>query len=450
MDSVFQIIIVAFGFIFFILFYRMAAGTLSPKKLNITNICFYYLLVFFVIGGSIIFLGFRNHYLVQKVRDPAVFQKGYFILLYGVIALPLFQILINLLMGIRDYRSFYCDYVAKPVCIDRRSSNNVFLIVLVLSMIGFLATAYTIWKVGYIALVELVKGNSALMSQRSSITRQFAGNQYIRNIFALGMVPPLSYLSYIYWRQTKSRKWGILFAFLLLLSVLCKTYNFEKAPVILYFGFFYVLECMMGNVKKLGKAVLVILAGAAAMVFIYVAILGYSGRLLSLTNGPLSRLLITQVGTLFLHVDLFPDKHAFLAGSSFPRAITWLWGAAESGIRSGRVVMEYYNRAAVQAGIAGVMNSIYIAEAYANFGWTGVLLAPLVVGFCCSFFPNVILMQRKDPLNMTLYLVLTLSYTGSIIGGFVDYIYNILLAILVFLLLAVKVLVQGGSLHFNK
>lgn len=449
MDLIYRIPIVAVGFTLFIRCYKKAAGTLSVKKLNITNICFYYLLVYCMIGGSLIFCGFRNHYLVQKIRDETTFFKGYFILLYGTIILPIFQIFVNRLMGIKDYKKFYENYVSKPVCIDVKDSNNLFSIVVILTIIGFLSTVYTIWKVGYIALFELIKGNVYLMAQRTIITREFSGNQYIRNIFALGLVPPLSYLSYIYWRQTKGRRWGVLFGILLILSILCKTYNFEKAPVILYFGFFYVIETMMGSVKNLGKAIKAVAAGIAALVFIYVVILDYSENLFSLTNGPLSRLLITQISTHFLHVDLFPNRHEYLAGSSFPKAVAWLWRTTAAGVRSGRVVMEYYNSAGVRSGTAGVMNSIYIAEAYANFGLAGVITSPLIVGFCCSFFPNIVLLQKKDPLNMTLYLVLTLSYTGSLTGGFVDYVYNILLFVLVFIFLGSKAIIHKGKLYLK-
>lgn len=449
MTFIVRLLLVAFVFILFVHFYKKAAGTLSIKKLNVTNICFYYLLVYCVIGGSVIFLGFRNHYLVQKVSDENVFTQGYVMIAYGVISLPIFQILFNKLMGIRSYRKFYENYVEKPVIIKKGKDNSAFQIVCILSLIGFLSSIYTFYCIGYVGLFEILRGNLSVMTQRVAITRDFSGNQYIRNILALGMVPILSYIAYIYMRKTRQRSWTYLFICLFLLSILLKTYNFEKAPVIIYVVFFYIIETIMGGVKKFGKAVKYGLFGIAALLYMYYALFDYEGSLFTFSSGPISRLFITQVATFFLHVQLFPKNHPFLNGSSFPSAVSWIFDTTESGIRSGRVVMENYNRAAVLSGTAGVMNSMYVAEAYANFGWIGVIISPIIVAFFTAVVPNIILYQEKDPLNISLYVFVVSVYSSAIVGGFTDFIYNALLIIIVFLFVVIRTVLNNGKIKLR-
>ena len=56
--------------------------------------------------------------------------------------------------------------------------------------------------------------------------------------------------------------------------------------------------------------------------------------------------------------------------------------------RSARVIMEYLNPEGVVSETTGVMNSLYMAEAYANFGNLGLLLSPIIVGFTMIFYIN--------------------------------------------------------------
>ena len=43
-------------------------------------------------------------------------------------------------------------------------------------------------------------------------------------------------------------------------------------------------------------------------------------------------------------------------------------------IRPARIVMSIINFLGIEAGTAGVMNTLFIGEAYANFGWLRVMM----------------------------------------------------------------------------
>lgn len=448
MNMAIRIIIVAIMTLTYVCLFKYVSGTLSLKKLNMNSLTFYFLLIFCFVGANAVFLGFRDHYLIQKCTETVI-EKTYWIIMYALIALPLYMISFQKLMGIHNFNTFFKNYAEREINSLYKNEKSIFVLMLFLTSIGAAAVIYTFRCIGYIPLLELLKGNFSSMTNRVSIAREFTGNQYIRNIFALTLVPSISYIAYIYCRTTKSIRWKMLFTILAVLSVLCKTYAFEKAPVILYVAYFYLIEVMLNKTKKIGKIAIFAIFGISALLFMYYVISDYAGSLFTLSSGPMSRLFMTQIATCYLHVQTFPSKTAFLGGASFSRVISWIFRTSSSGIRSGRVVMEYFNASAVANGTAGVMNSLYIAEAYANFGIAGVISAPVFVAFFITVIPCWILKQEKQPINMALYIVFTSTYANTLIGGYVDFFYSVSLAFvfIVFMLLAAAA--NGGRLKIR-
>lgn len=443
-----RILIIIIMLTFYCFFFKYAAGTLSLKKLNMNSLSFYFLFIYCFFGASAIFLGFRNQYLIQKCSEETL-NKTYWMIMYALIILPIGILFFEKLMGIKNFNMFYKKYCEEQVETSE-NEKGVFSLLVVLTIIGGIALVYTFICIGYVPLLELLKGNFSLISERASIARNFSGNQYIRNFFALLLIPSISYAAYIYYRVTHNSRWRNLFILLFIMSILCKTYDFEKAPVILYIAYFFVIEVMLDNVKDFGKVAKYVIIGITLILLMYYVVVGYSGNLFTLSSGPMGRLFITQIATCYLHVEAFPLRHVFLNGASFPKSISWFLGKAEYGIRSGRVVMEIYNPSGVANGTAGVMNSLYIAEAYANFGKIGVIIAPFVVSFFITVIPCFILKQKKTPLHMALYVIVASMYATCLVGGYVDFIYNVSMAFIVLVFIVLEAIANGGKIKIKK
>jgi hypothetical protein len=105
----------------------------------------------------------------------------------------------------------------------------------------------------------------------------------------------------------------------------------------------------------------------------------------------------------------------------------------QSNERSARLIMMQENPKAVKAGVAGVMNSLFVGEAWANFGLLGVLIAPFYVGMVIQALFMFFLTMPKTPLLLGLFTYF--SYRGSVTGGFNDYIYNAGYVVIVFFFL---------------
>ena len=159
---------------------------------------------------------------------------------------------------------------------------------------------------------------------------------------------------------------------------------------------------------------------------------------------------MTQVAALFLHIKTFPILQPYLNGASLPTLVANFVGSGESWIRSGRIVMEFFNPEGVELGIAGVMNALFVGEAYANWGLIGVAIAPTVVALPFSFAVAILLRLKKTPLVITLHIALFILYIGSVQGGFVDYIYNAIAIILIIMFLFIGGLINSGRIVLIK
>lgn len=112
--------------------------------------------------------------------------------------------------------------------------------------------------------------------------------------------------------------------------------------------------------------------------------------------------------------------------------------------RSARLIMEYVNPAGIEEGAAGVVNALFIGEAWANWGIVGILLSPIYVGFIIQTLYLFILSSPKTPFFIALFVFY--SFNSSITGGINDYIYNIQTMIMI----GVILFVYGGSLILKK
>ncbi len=426
---VFRIMLVAvlFGIITYL--FKKASGSLRLSKMNMISALYYFILIFNLIGASLIYLGFRDHYLIKKIDSyPKLIDNTYYMLAYSMIMFPLVLLLMKRLVSRFLRQRSVDDFIDADI---HYNSNMVPVqgLMLFFAVICTGATIYVFSHLGYIPLVAIIKGQD-LDALRQSGGRFFSGNQYIKNLLMVVLTPYISYLSYAFFRTRQSRFWLLLFIYMAILSVIALTYDFSKSPVITYLLGIYLLEVVLGRTRN-NKRFRRLAVSAVILILVFYCVAGAGKDLFSIYKGPVGRIVFTQIATLFLHVAAFPQIHPFLQGASFNSWMSTLIPAAE-GLRSGRVVMTIYNPTGVQAGTAGVMNTVFIGEAYANFGMTGIIVAPIIFGVIIGFFAYLLPSVRKSPLTILLYVQLTLHFSTVIEGGFVDIFYS---ASLIFLLL---------------
>ena len=137
-------------------------------------------------------------------------------------------------------------------------------------------------------------------------------------------------------------------------------------------------------------------------------------------------------------------RHPFLNGASFNSWLSFIIPNA-SGIRSGRIIMETYNPAGVEAGTAGVMNTLFIGEAYANYGIMGLLFSPIIFGIIIGLVSHFLPSLHKRPTTVLLYVELTMAYIGVLEGGFVEIFYSAHIIIIILLTIILDLIAGKGN-----
>lgn len=408
-----------------ILFYKVA-GTLSLFKPNINTIIFFYsLVVSCYIGSLLIVLNIDNYYMINKLDHDIYRYIGFAAISFVMVVMPLIMLIVSKLAGF-DAKKEFDHYLVKQVEIDKAEGNLFYICFLLLASICMMAVAYTLLKTGQLPILELLKGNfSDLGRLRIEAARHFSGNVYIKNIFAIALTPLLSLIAYVYWVKTRELKWFFLFMTLFCSAVLICVYDLAKSPIFFYIIMFILVRIYAGDlVLNRKKIYAYAISGGTLIVLMYVFIQGVDDikHFFSYSSGPIGRLILAQVSPTYLHLNIFGESLELLKGSSLPSILT-KWFDIEH-VRSARLVMENAFPARVEDGTGGVLNTLFIAEAFANFGFLGIVLGTMYVGVFIQLIYIVFIRLPKHPVILCLFVYFSINIPRTLVGGFADFLFN--------------------------
>lgn len=410
---------------FSIYLFQKCSGSLSPLRPNLNSLIFYYsLLISSFIGPLLIVLNIDQHYMLSRLEHQGIRQIGFLYICFIMVFLPLTMFLVSKWLGFNAEKEFN-HYLKSRIVISDMDHRDFYLIIGTLSIISILSIFYMIIKLEHIPILEMLRGSSDLGRLRIEASRGFKGNEYIRNIFAIGLTPLLSFIAYAYACNTRYMRWRILFIVLFFLSIFVNIYDVQKAPVFFYFLMFILLNIYMGTFKLNFKRIFFIgFAGAGMLVCMYVFIQGVTSpdQFLSYNTGPIGRMILSQISPFFLHLDLFGDEVNFLHGKSLPNLLLGLYDFEQ--VRSARLTMEFYYPEKVEAGIAGVLNTIYAGEAYANFGAAGIIIGTFYIGVFVQLMYIGFIRMVKHPVSLSIFIYFTVTIPRVMVGGFVDFVFN--------------------------
>lgn len=405
--------------------FSRVAGSLALTRINMISWIFYFELIMQSFVASVLVInGWDNHYVISQV-GPEARIRGWLAVQYTMIAMPLGMLLVVYLSGRSANAALFQGYLARPIdsMLSRRDSF-VRLPLYALSLVSLLSVAYTFAAIGSVPLASVIAGGDALALAitRVDASLGFSGNIYVRNFFAYMLTPILAYVSYGYLRQTGSLRDRLWFSAMLVGAFFILTYDLSKAPIVIFalgFLFFHVLA--EGGVSRR----LFFLFGALAMLLL-VAGYAFIGKvtdpaaLFSYNSGIGGRILLSQAAGTYYAFEHFPASQDFIGISSLSGLLNDVFGV-QSSARSSRIMMTIFNPSGVEEGSAAVMNSLFIAEAWANFGWLGVLIAPVYVGIFLQVVFMFFLNARKTPIMLGMFAYLSLKM--PVTGGFNDFIY---------------------------
>jgi oligosaccharide repeat unit polymerase len=263
--------------------------------------------------------------------------------------------------------------------------------------------------------------NLALLRMETFL--EFEGSDTARKLFGVTLTPILSYIAYAYWRLTKLRRHLFWFLLMFLFSFFILTYNLAKSPFIFYIlGFIFLSVLINGHVKK---STLCFLLGLvlSLILFAYIFFMGAS-NFEAAWQVLWRRIFLGQSQGTFMAFEYFPKEHDFIGFSSFWKLFPRDLGV-DASERAFRVIMVISNPEGVKAGTAGVVTSLFIQEAWANFGLYGVIIAPIYVGMFVQMIYLFFLNFKKTP--VAIGVLAYLSYKMPIISGFYHFVFDMAL-----------------------
>ncbi len=417
--------IVSVALIFSLYFYHKAAGTFHLGKLNLISVTAILFFLQSFVGISLIMLGFDQHYTLHRLfdRESSILTTFVVVMIVAV----LFPLIIHLALRLLkvDAKRDYADYLQKKT--DYYDSKLLFWLVVGAGIVCLGLLILLLREIGYVPLIKMFFHEEGFEMELERIRN--AGitvvNQYVTNIMIHLAIPVLAYFTFSCALASKKIKWWILSGVFFVASLITETYNFAKSTVVFFLlVYIFIWIYHVGGIKS--RWMFAFVGGCAVILVVAYAAFGTTLNLTDIYNGIWGRTLFTQVGTLSYNFDLFPQYLAHLDGRSFGQFLLPLFGLeAGDHVRSARVLMEVYGSTSVYDGSAGVMNSLFIGEAYANFGWGGLVFSVVWVALVIALIFFLILKLKKTPATVTLFAYFTVNMATTTQGGFVDYVYNV-------------------------
>lgn len=287
----------------------------------------------------------------------------------------------------------------------------------------FVCTLLSVFCVVYLyiydaPIFQFLKGTMGrTLNARVGYGRNFEGSYLIKNVLGESISVLVAYVTYLYYRANRTMYWLVLAVINFLCGVFISGANLSKSGIILFFIPYIFLMVCSGTKLPVLKLMFFGALGLGVLLVMYeIQRGGVDGWkiLFDFHQGPIGRILYVQIQGLPTYFMIFPVMHPYTYG----KGIALLRFFNLPHIESGRVVATFLEPEGVAAGWVGTANTLYMGDAYANFGWVGVLLSPVLVAFWYAFFYKKLIYDEKTPFNTAVNIIVLYSLTNAYTGGF--------------------------------
>ncbi len=282
-----------------------------------------------------------------------------------------------------------------------------------LAVAGMSVAAYLI-VVDTVPLFELLKADQtsahayALLREDSFKLLPLPVYAYFETIRMI-FLPMLSMVGLGMYLATRSRKWLIHFMVSAVLTFFFSALSLAKAPPLIFLvmcGTYWFLA--RGSRIPVWGLVLVLAVGAIFPIYVANATAGNSAPevsdvLATMQDLLFRRFLYLNAELLYYHFDIFPASHHFLWGQSI-RLFSWI-SAQQEFLLPNYVYLDVWGNLP-EALDSGWANTVFLGGLWADFGWLGVLIGPVLIGYCLQKLQNFILRLGKNVIGVACHVIL--------------------------------------------
>lgn len=311
--------------------------------------------------------------------------------------------------------------------------NFALFVLLTLSLLVLLLYLAQVPKIAL--LVSIMGGGEESKFVRSEMGNNFSGKYHWYSLFMHDVAKLVAFSFFAQWRLTKKKLAGFMFFLSFLLVAFSTLMATEKAPFAWFIlGLFlvHIIVKKRGRIR-VGGALIAVGVMLAFLILAYQVFMG-SGEAVVAAQHAFSRALTGSTGSSYFYLEFVPDQQGFLMGRSFPNPAGIL---PFEHFRLTVELMQWRFPAEARAGIVGSSPAVFWAELYANFGWLGLLIPSIFVGFILAALEFLVDAVCTSPVVVGLKVWMLLHFKSLATSGLSDYIVDMPLWILTFITLAI-------------
>lgn len=417
MISILFILTFSLTVLFFIALAKLVKINLfSP---SIITIFFWMYLVFAYLGIFALYFGLDEYRFILGVNDRLRILQLWF---YSSVAL------LSIIMGF--------IFSNKLLSMDLKSSNlnkeqlsltkSTKLVLLILFFVSIIVFLLYLSKLPSIPIVSLLLGTSEgnLKSLRSAATNAFPGDYHWYSLFFNSIFCFLCYVTFAELLKKYNKVNIFIFLSVFAFTAFAAIVPTHKAPIIWILIGLIITYMIVRNKRFSFKTIMLFtIISIPTLTFMYKFFMGYQDRtLFEIFNSILSRTFTGQITPAYFYLEIFPKKVDFLLGRSLPNPMgIFPWENYQINVE----VMNYMNPHLIGSDIVGSAPTVYWAEAYANFGFFGIIVTSIIIGVLLYSIQYIVLSLPKSSLTIGLNTWLMLELQKLSITGISNFMLNI-------------------------
>lgn len=252
-------------------------------------------------------------------------------------------------------------------------------------------------RVDSIALLEGIQGGNVAVA-RSDMTNNFSGKYHWYSLFFFDFSWIVSLSLFAVALTTRAKTVWACFFVCFIITTFFLSMTAQKAPLVFFLGTILLVSFQVTKregVRRWLRIAVTLLLGMVILVAFYKLFMSVED-IRSALYSIASRGLTGQLSGAYHSLWIFPDEINHLMGRSLPNPGALL---PFDHFPLTRELMDMVRPDLAERGVVGSMPSMYWSEAYSNFGWVGVIIAPIYVGAYIYFWRFVVHSVRVQPLK---------------------------------------------------
>lgn len=409
----FLFVLIFFSFPLLIVLYMHKFG-MGIFKISIPTILILSMFAYAYVGLMPLYFGWDQYYYAIGVQDRELVFQALLMSMWSIV---------GLLVGFT-----YARYALKMKTIINIESIRPLRKMETLMLAGLVLLCYLVLlmylsKVPKIALFVALNEGASTASKlaRSEMGNNFSGKFHWYYLFFSDLFTVVTWSLFSAYLITKRKFTLLLFLTAFFGASFAAVMATEKAPfaqILIGLLLAYALTKLKGKVPVKATIIFSSMIFSALVVF-YIFFMGSDGVLSAFTS-IFSRAFAGSIQPAYSYLQYFPAEHDFLMGQSFPNPGHIM---PYTPFELTKEIMAWVNPNS--DGVVGSMPTVFWAEAYANFGFWGVLTVPFVIGILVYAFNYYFSRLENTPVKIGFYVWLILHLKNLSVGGFSGYLYDV-------------------------